>query len=188
MSKSSVRQQLQDPENKKIPEASDWSELEKKLMKRCLRLADSAQKKGEIPVAALIIDENGQILAQSGNQREQKQTVLGHSELIVLHSACKKLANWRLPNCTLFVTLEPCHMCAAAIMQARVKKVIFATRDPKAGAFGSKVDLSMTPEMHHHIEIRRGLLADESSQLIKNFFKRRRQETQELKSKNKKSE
>ncbi len=181
MSKSSVRQLLQDPENKKIPTASGWSKLEKKLMSRCLKLADSAQKKGEIPVAALIIDENGQILAESGNQREQLQTVLGHSELVVLHNACKKLASWRLANCTLFVTLEPCHMCAAAIMQARVRKVVFATRDPKAGAFGSKIDLSTIPEMHHHIEVRSGLYAEESSKLIKDFFKRRRSEKKTLK-------
>lgn len=183
MSKSSVRQLLQDPENKKNSEEKSWSELEKKLMRRCLKLADSAQKKGEIPVAALVIDENGQILAQSGNQREQKQTVLGHSELIVLHNACKKQASWRLANCTLIVTLEPCHMCAAAIMQARIKKVIFATRDPKAGAFGSKVDLSTSEEMHHHIEVSSGLLAEESSQLIKNFFKLRRRENKTRKSK-----
>lgn len=176
MSKRSVNQQQQDPEIKKKSVGYAWSEQEKKLMNRCLKLADSAQKKGEIPIGALVIDDTGKILAQSGNQRERQQTVLGHCELVVLHNACKKQASWRLSNCTLFVTLEPCHMCAAAIMQARIKKVVFAAHDPKAGAFGSKVNLSATPEMHHHIEVQSGLLADESSQMIKNFFKKRRAE------------
>lgn len=181
MSKRSVNQQQQDPEFKKISEGYAWSEQEKKLMSRCLQLADNAQKKGEIPIGALVIDDSGKILAQSGNQREQKQTVLGHCELVVLHSACKKQASWRLSNCTVFVTLEPCHMCAAAIMQARIKKVVFAAHDPKAGAFGSKVNLSTTPEMHHHIEVQSGLMAEESAQLIKNFFKRRRAEKKSAK-------
>lgn len=174
MSKLTVKQQLQDPETKKNSKGYTWSEIEKKFMSRCLKLADSAQKKGEIPIGALIVDENGLILAQSGNQREQLQTVLGHCELVVLHKACRKQANWRLSNCTLYVTLEPCHMCAAAIMQARIKTVIFAAHDPKAGAFGSKVNLSTSPEMHHHIEIKSGLMANDSSQKIKNFFKHRR--------------
>ncbi len=181
MSKNVVRQQLQDLENKKKSSPPEWTNLERKLMSRCLKLADSAQKKGEIPIGALVTDENGKILAQSGNQREQRQTVLGHCELVVLHNACKKKASWRLTNCTLFVTLEPCHMCAAAIMQARIRKVVFAAHDPKAGAFGSKVNLSTTPEMHHHIEVRSGLMADKSSQLIKGFFKRRRAEKKSAK-------
>ena len=185
MSKRSVNQQQQDPENKKksqsYTDTYNWTEQEKKLMDRCLRLANSAQKKGEIPIGALVIDDNGKVLSQSGNLREQKQTVLGHCELVVLHNACKKQASWRLSNCTLFVTLEPCHMCAAAIMQARIKKVVFAAHDSKGGAFGSKVNLSATPEMHHHIEVRSGLLSEESSQMIKKFFKRRRAENKSAK-------
>lgn len=180
MSKRAVNQQQQDPEIKNksqgYTDGSAWSDQEKKLMLRCLKLAESAQKKGEIPIGALVVDDTGKILAQSGNIREQKQTVLGHCELVALHNASKKKASWRLSNCTLFVSLEPCHMCAAAIMQARIKKVVFAASDPKAGAFGSKVNLSQSPEMHHHIEVRPGLMAAESSQLIKTFFRRRRAE------------
>lgn len=184
MSKNTRNQHLQTPPNKKIDldpnrietHSSEWTDAEIKLMDRCLKRADSVQKKGEIPVAALIIDETGKIISESGNVRERQQSVLGHCELVVLHNACKKKASWRLTGCTLFVTLEPCPMCAAAIMQARIKRVIFATTDPKAGAFGSKIDLSTSPALHHKIEIRHGLLASESSNLIKNFFKKRRSE------------
>lgn len=184
MSKNTRNQHLQTSENKKIDllelnkqnQSMAWTEDEKKLMARCLRRADFVQKKGEIPVAALIIDETGKIIAESGNVRERQQSVLGHCELVVLHNACKKKASWRLIGCTLFVTLEPCPMCAAAIMQARIQRVVFATTDPKAGAFGSKIDLSISPALHHKIQISHGLFSEESSTLIKNFFKKRRSE------------
>jgi tRNA(adenine34) deaminase len=155
---------------------STWTEVEKKLMSRCLKRASSVQKKGEIPVAALIIDETGKIIAESGNIRERDQSVLGHCELVVLHRACKKKASWRLTGCTLFVTLEPCPMCAAAIMQARISRVVFAATDPKAGAFGSQLDLSKSTAVHHKIHLSPGLFAEESSNLIKKFFKKRRME------------
>lgn len=150
-------------------------EFDAKMMKIALKLARLSEKKGEVPIGSVLVDENGQILAQSTNLRETKSTVLGHSELVTLHRANQKINSWRLINCTLYVTLEPCVMCAAALVQSRIKRVVFAARDPKGGALVSLMSLGSDGRLNHQFEISEGLFADESSQMLKNFFRKKRQ-------------
>ncbi|MBC7742334.1 MAG: nucleoside deaminase [Bdellovibrionaceae bacterium] len=143
-------------------------------MQKALKLARQSQLKGEVPIAAIVVDKDGIVLAQSINTRELHTTVLGHAELVALHRACKKRGSWRLVDCTLYVTLEPCFMCAGALVQSRIARVVFAAHDPKAGALGSVADLSCHEKLNHRFEITSGVLADESSQLLKDFFRRKR--------------
>ena len=149
-------------------------QIDLKFMKKALELAKKSESIGEVPIAALVVDGNGHIIAQSMNLRETKTTVLGHAELVALHRACKKRGSWRLTDCTLYVTLEPCFMCAGALVQTRIKRVVFATHDPKAGALGSLANLSSHDKLNHRFEIQQGPLTEESSQLLKKFFKKKR--------------
>ena len=148
--------------------------LDEIFIRQCLKLAEAAEKKGEIPVAAIVVDSSGSIIAKAGNLRESKKTVLGHAELVCLQRACKKLDSWRLVNCTLYVTLEPCTMCAAAMMQARISRIVFGAYDPKSGAMGSVIDLSQAKHLHHKITVQGGVLENECSHKLKTFFKKRR--------------
>jgi tRNA(adenine34) deaminase len=148
--------------------------IDAKMMKKALRLATLSEKKGEVPIGAIITDENGQILAQSTNLRETHCTVLGHAELVAIHRANKKRKSWRLNGCTLYVTLEPCMMCAAALVQSRIARVVFATSDPKGGGLGSLCDLSNDKRLNHQFEVSRGLMAEESSLMLKSFFRKKR--------------
>lgn len=149
-------------------------QIDLKFMGLALRLAARSEKIGEVPVGALVVDKTGKILAKATNLRESTQSVLGHAELVAIHRASQKLSSWRLTGCTLYVTLEPCFMCAAALVQSRITRVVFATHDSKAGAMGSLQDLSNDPRLNHRFEVKTGILADLSSQLLKNFFKSRR--------------
>lgn len=149
-------------------------EFDAKMMKLALRLAQLSEKKGEVPIGAVLVDKNGDILAKSTNIRESSCTVLGHAELVVLHRANKMRKSWRLNDCTLYVTLEPCVMCAAALVQARIERVVYATPDPKGGALGSLMNLSNHPKLNHHFQLDHGLYAKESSDLLKNFFQKKR--------------
>lgn len=151
-----------------------FTEKDMEIMKAALNLARKASLSGEVPVAALVVNELGQVISQAINIREKKQTVLGHAELVAIHRASQKLKSWRLINCTLYVTLEPCFMCASALVQARIKRVVFATHDPKGGALGSLENFSKDKRLNHQFEVQAGLFADESSLLLKNFFKQRR--------------
>ncbi len=145
-----------------------------KYMQLAFKLAKNAQRKGEVPIGAVIIDNQGAVIGKSGNKREQLSTVLGHAELVALHRACKSKNSWRLIGCTLYVTLEPCYMCAGALVQSRIQRVVFATHDPKAGAMGSLEDLSKHPKLNHRFEAESGLMKHECSSLLKNFFKTKR--------------
>lgn len=149
-------------------------QIDVKFMKMALKLARQSEHNGEVPIAALVVDKNGKIISKSSNLREQHTTVLGHAELVALHRACKKRGSWRLADCTLYVTLEPCFMCAGALVQTRIARVVFAAHDPKTGAVGSIADLSAHEKLNHRFEITSGVLADESSQLLKDFFRKKR--------------
>lgn len=151
-----------------------FTEQDHKFMQLAFKLAKNAQLKGEVPIGAVVVDGDGQVIGKSGNKREQLNTVLGHAELVALHRACKKKNSWRLLDCTLYVTLEPCYMCAGALMQSRIKRVVFATHDPKAGAMGSLEDLSQHPKLNHRFIAENGLMQPEASQLLKAFFKAKR--------------
>ena len=149
-------------------------QLDLKFMKKAIALAKQSELIGEVPVAAIVVDNSGNIISKSMNLRETQGTVLGHAELIALHRACKKLGTWRLIHCTLYVTLEPCFMCAAALVQSRIDRVVFAALDPKGGALGSLDDLSCHKKLNHRFAVTSGLLANESGQMLKAFFKKRR--------------
>lgn len=143
-------------------------------MKLALKLASISEKQGEVPIGALIVDENGEILAKATNKREQLNSVLGHAELIALHRACKKRKNWRLLGCTLYVTLEPCFMCAGALVQSRISRVVYGTRDPKGGALGSLAELHAHSVLNHRFKVTSGIWEEECSEILKKFFKRKR--------------
>ena len=144
------------------------------FMARALALARRSQKLGEVPIGALVVDETGKVLAEATNLREKHTSVLGHAEMIALHRACKKKKSWRLNGCTLYVTLEPCFMCAGALVQSRIARVVFGTFDPKGGALGSLHDLSIDQRLNHNFIVTAGVRADECSTLLKDFFKEKR--------------
>jgi tRNA(adenine34) deaminase len=149
-------------------------EFDEKMMILSLKLADKSEAMGEVPIGAVITNKNGVILAKATNLRESKCTVLGHAELVAIHRANQKLKSWRLTDCTLYVTLEPCFMCAAALVQARISRVVFAAHDPKGGALGSLQNLSNDPRFNHQFDVESGLFSEEASLMLKNFFKKRR--------------
>lgn len=138
-------------------------------MKRALELADKAAELGEAPIGCVIV-KDGKIVGEGYNRREVDKTALGHAELSAIADACKNLGGWRLFDCDLYVTLEPCPMCAGAIINARIERVIFGAHDPKAGSCGSIVNLFDLP-YNHKPEIISGVLEDECSKKLKGFFK-----------------
>ena len=142
---------------------------EKKYMKMAISEAKRALKKGEVPIGAIII-KDGKVISKGHNERETKANSLCHAEIIAINKACKKLKNFRLEDCIMYVTLEPCCMCAGAIVQSRIKKVIFGAKDEKYGAvcsIGEIFDL----KSNHRVEYEQGIMSDECSIIIKNFFK-----------------
>ncbi len=145
-----------------------------KMMKRALDLARKSESLGEVPIGAVIADRNGKIISQSTNLRETKCTVLGHAELAAIHRACKALGSWRLTDCTLYVTLEPCFMCAGALVQSRIARVVFGTRDPKGGALSTLANLGEDSRLNHQFKITEGILQEECGNILKNFFKNKR--------------
>lgn len=153
---------------------------DQKWMKQALKLASKAAQKGEIPVAALVVGPEG-LISYAINIRERQQTPLGHAEIFALHKASQVRHSWRLEDCTLYVTLEPCLMCAGAIQQARLKRVVFAAADPKAGAVKSLYQILNDSRLNHQVKVVGGLLADESIDLLQSFFRRRRHEKKTIK-------
>ncbi|MBU6468451.1 MAG: tRNA adenosine(34) deaminase TadA [Betaproteobacteria bacterium] len=145
------------------------------FMKQALEQATLAKELGEVPVGAVLVRDN-QVIAQGFNQPIALQDPSAHAEIQVLRQAGKLLKNYRLMDCTLYVTLEPCAMCAGAIIHARLPRVVFATQDPKTGACGSVVNLFENKQLNHHTDYIGGVLADESSQLLKSFFQERRRQ------------
>jgi tRNA(adenine34) deaminase len=143
-------------------------------MKMAIELAQRAAEKDEVPVGAVLIDSQGQKLAQGFNLRESLHTTLGHAEILALHRASKLKKSWRLPETTLYVTLEPCLMCAGALLQSRVKRVVFGAYDPKGGAFGTLYNVSQDKRLNHQIEVVGGFMEDECARLLKDFFKKKR--------------
>lgn len=142
-------------------------------MSQALKLAKKAFDKHEVPVGAILVS-NGEILATACNLRENLNSPLGHAELIALQRASQRLKSWRLLNSTLYVTLEPCVMCAGALVQARVKKLVFGAHDPKGGGVQSLYQITEDPRLNHRLEVIGGVLQSECAQLLKDFFKARR--------------
>lgn len=145
------------------------------MMNLALEEARAAARRGEVPVGAVVYETaTGTILAKAGNTREATQSPTGHAEVVAIEAAAKALGSWRLDACTLVVTLEPCAMCAGALLQARIGRVVFGALDPKAGFVGSLGNLLTDPRLNHRIEPIGGVCADASSALLKEFFKSRR--------------
>lgn len=142
-------------------------------MKEALKLALQAEKKGEVPVGAIIVQENKPI-ARAFNQKETLQKASAHAEILAIEEASSKLKSWRLSDCTIYVTLEPCPMCAGALVAARLKRLVYACKDPKAGAVHSLYQITEDPQLNHQMEIQAGILEDESSFLLKEFFRKKR--------------
>lgn len=143
-------------------------------MDRALTLAFEAAEKGEVPVGAVIV-KNGEIIAEGRNRREEKQNALSHAEIEAINAACKKLKSWRLDGCDMYVTLEPCPMCTGAIINARIKTVIFGAYDSKAGSMDSVINLCDYP-YNHKPEIYGGICEDECIAVMQRFFKGLRKE------------
>jgi len=137
-------------------------------MKAALKEAQKAASKGEVPIGCVIVKDD-KIISRGHNVRETKKNALLHAELIAIDKACKKLGGWRLWECDLYVTLEPCPMCCGAIINSRIKKVVVGAMDPKAGAMGSIVNLPDFP-FNHKPETVIGVMAEESQSLLKEFF------------------
>lgn len=142
-------------------------------MQQALALAKHAEQQGEVPVGAVVV-ANDAVIGQGWNQPITTNDPSAHAEMVALRAAGKTLNNYRLLDTTLYVTLEPCVMCAGAIVHARVKRVIFAAIDPKSGAAGSVFDFLTTDKLNHQVEVSSGILAEESSSLLREFFKSRR--------------
>lgn len=149
-------------------------EKDEKFMKIALKEANKSFQLDEVPVGVVIVKDD-KIIARGHNLREIKQDPTGHAEIIAIKKASKKLKSWRLIDCTMYVTLEPCSMCAGAIMWSRIKRVVYGAKDIKGGAIGSSFNLFEQKGINHKPEVTSGVLEDEASTLLKDFFKLKRQ-------------
>ncbi len=156
-------------------DASAATEMDRTMMRRALELARQAAAAGEAPIGAVIYDTTtSKILAEAHNTRETEKDPLGHAELLAIRLAARAVGDWRLNGCTLVVTLEPCPMCAGAIVNARVGRLIYGARDPKAGACESLFQLCSDARLNHRITPITGVFEEEASALLREFFKARR--------------
>jgi len=144
------------------------------FMRQALQCAEEASQQGEVPVGAVLVAHDGQVLAWAGNAQIASSDPTAHAEVAVLRMAATALQNYRLPGTTLYVTLEPCTMCCGALVHARVARLVFAAREPKAGAVVSTAALLDNPALNHAIQWQEGVMADESAALLKAFFRARR--------------
>ena len=142
-------------------------------MRLALREAERAFEAEEVPVGAVIVHA-GKVIGKGFNQREKLEDPTAHAEMLAITAAAQELNSWRLEDCTLYVTLEPCPMCAGAIVNARVKRVVFGAADPKAGACGSLMNVVQDARLNHRVELVAGVLADEAGAILKQFFRTRR--------------
>ena len=142
------------------------------LMRRAMDLAREAERIDEVPVGAVIVHK-GKIIAEAYNTRESSRCATHHAEVLAIERACKALGGWRLPDTTLYVTMEPCAMCAGAIINARIPRVVFGAYDLRFGAFGSLIDLRSVP-LNHTPRVDGGVLAEENRQLLSDYFKKKR--------------
>jgi tRNA(adenine34) deaminase len=146
---------------------------DEEFMRLALGEAEEAAEHGDVPIGAVVV-RDGEVIASAGNERELRSDPTAHAEVLALRGAARQLGGWRIPDSVLYVTLEPCAMCAGAIVLARVPRVILGAADPKAGAAGSVFDILGDPRLNHRPQVDRGLLAAESSALLEAFFAARR--------------
>lgn len=152
-----------------------WEAL--KFMRQALREAERAFEEQEVPVGAVIVDE-GRVVARAHNRPVHLKDPTAHAEILALRRAAKRLGNYRLRGCSLYVTIEPCAMCAGAIVQARLQRVVFGTSDPKAGANGSALRVLNHPMLNHQVEVLDGVLAEDCASILRDFFRARRRRSE----------
>ena len=153
---------------------------DEKFMKEAIKQAKKAEAIGDVPIGCDIVHD-GKIIARGYNKRNKDKTVLAHAELLAMKKACKKLGDWRLEDCTMYITLEPCQMCAGAIVQARIDKVVIGSMNPKAGCAGSVLNLLEMDGFNHKVEVIRGVLQEECSIMLSDFFRELREKKKMLK-------
>jgi tRNA(adenine34) deaminase len=147
-------------------------------MKKAYQLAQKASAQGEVPVGAVLVDSENQCIGEGWNQPISGHDPTAHAEIIAMREAASGLENYRLPETTLYVTLEPCPMCAGAIVHARIRRVVFATSDPRTGSAGSVYNLLNSPHLNHRVDVNTGVLQHECSDLLKTFFLEKRKQSE----------
>lgn len=162
-----------DPKEQEDIAGSEDEDEDVRWMRLALEEAKKALEKGEVPVGAVVV-KDGVVVGRGHNVRETERDPLGHAELIAIREAARTLGGWRLGGTTLYVTLEPCPMCAGAIVQSRIDRLVFGAADPKAGSAGTLVNLVRDPRFNHRAEVRGGVLEEEAAALLKAFFARLR--------------
>ncbi|KHO61544.1 adenosine deaminase [Thermoanaerobacter sp. YS13] len=145
-----------------------------KFMEEALKEAKKSYELGEVPVGAVIV-KNGEIIAKGHNQKESSNNATAHAEIIAIREACRRLGNWRLEDCSLYVTMEPCPMCAGAIVEARIKRVYIGTESPKEGAAGSVINILNNKDLGTSTEVYFGIMEEEAKGLLKKFFENLRE-------------
>lgn len=160
----------EEKERIKICPETDADYADRRFMRQAIRQAEKAAAMDEVPIGCVIV-RDGKVFSRGYNRRMTDRNTLAHAELTAIRKACKKAGDWRLEDCTLYVTLEPCPMCAGAIIQARIKRVVFAAKNPKAGSAGSCVDLLHVDRFNHQAEVTEGVLGEECGDMLKAFFK-----------------
>ena len=146
-------------------------------MRQAIQLAETAATEGDVPVGAIVLDPNGEVIGRGHNTREHDNNPLNHAEIVALQQAAATQGSWRLDGCTLVVTLEPCTMCAGAIVQSRIANVIFGAFDDKAGAVGSLWDVVRDRRLPHRPQVTSGVLAQECAQILTDFFQAQRKQS-----------
>ena len=147
-----------------------WRKHDEKYMKEAIRQAKKAYALGEVPIGCVIVYQD-KIIGRGYNRRNTDKNTLSHAEITAIRKASKKMGDWRLEDCTLYVTLEPCQMCAGAIVQARITRVVMGTMNPKAGCGGSILNILEMPQFNHQVQVTRGMLEEECTQMLTSFFK-----------------
>ncbi len=166
---------------------SVFTEQDEYFMRQAMRLAAKAEEQGEVPVGAVLV-KDGKVIAQGWNRSIGNHDATAHAEMQVLREAGEALQNYRLLDTTLYVTLEPCPMCAGALLHSRVKRIVFGAPDLKAGAAGTVLNIFTSPAAYHYATVENGLLEDECREQLQAFFKRRRKEIKALKQEKKRAE
>lgn len=156
---------------------------DEKYMREAMRQAKKAWELLEVPIGCVIV-QNGRIIARGYNRRNTDKNTLSHAELNAIRRASRKTGDWRLEDCTLYVTLEPCQMCAGAIVQARIGRVVIGAMNPKAGCAGSILNLLEMPQFNHQVQVERGVLGEECSAMMTEFFRELRKKKEEEQKKN----
>jgi len=150
----------------------ETADLDERYIRRALQLASEAEANGDVPIGAVLV--SGDVIIETKNEKELRGDATAHAEMLALQRAATELKAWRLPDATMYVTKEPCVMCAGAMVAARIKRLVYGCRDPKGGAAGSVVDLVQNPQLNHRIDVTGGVLEEETAAQLQAFFRKRR--------------